>query len=266
MAHMQARAVTVRNVAERMRERGIALVVTVVPDKARIQNATLGHAPRAAQTLTRYRDFAAALHAQGVEIVDLNAALAQAAQAGPVFFRTDTHWNQAGAAIAAKAVAAAAHLPPSTEYRTEAEPDLSDGPGDLVRLMSLETLPDRWAPWLRPLPDRQHLEHTVPAEPPADSGGLLDDTPAVPVALIGSSFSLNGNFAGRLEEALHAQVANFGRLGGGFAGAARDYFDGAAIKETPPRLLVWEIPERVVGQDLDEADHALARWAQASGR
>jgi alginate O-acetyltransferase complex protein AlgJ len=262
-ASMRTRARIVRAVADKLQARGIPLVVGLVPDKARIESATLGAAPRAAQTIRRYGDFAADLRAAGVEVVDLSTVLSEAQRTGDVFYRTDTHWNQRGAALAAAALAAAApKLPQQTAFRTDADTEMSDGPGDLLRLMSLDRLGDVWAPRLRPLPDRQHLEHTAPLAPPdADDGGLLDDGPDIPVALVGSSFSLNANFAGRLQEYLHAALGNFGRLGGGFAGGARAYFTGATFKETPPKLVIWEIPERAVGQKLDDDDKALAAWA-----
>ena len=34
-------------------------------------------------------------------------------------------------------------------------------------------------------------------------------------------------------------------LGGGeFSGAAKDYFARPAYRQTPPKVLIWEIPER----------------------
>ncbi len=70
------------------------------------------------------------------------------------------------------------------------------------------------------------------------------------VALIGSSFSVNANFHGRLQEALQAPVGQFAESGGAFWGSARDYFRSEAFRETPPKLVVWEIPERVINQPI----------------
>ena len=44
--------------------------------------------------------------------------------------------------------------------------------------------------------------------------------------------------------ALGASLGNFAKDGGEFSGAARDYFASPAFRETPPQLLIWEIPER----------------------
>ena len=64
------------------------------------------------------------------------------------------------------------------------------------------------------------------------------------VALIGTSFSRNSNFVPFLEQALGASLGNFAKDGGEFSGAAKDYFASPAFRETPPQLLIWEIPER----------------------
>jgi alginate O-acetyltransferase complex protein AlgJ len=47
-----------------------------------------------------------------------------------------------------------------------------------------------------------------------------------------------------LQRAVGASVGNFALDGGAFSGAAKAYFDSAAFKQTPPKLIVWEIPER----------------------
>ena len=117
--------------------------------------------------------------------------------------------------------------------------------------MGLDILPDGW----RPAPDRQRLAQTEAPAPAA--GGLLDDAAAPQVALIGSSYSMNANFHGFLQEALGAAVTNLAQAGGGFAGAATTYFAGATFREAPPRVIIWEIPERVMVQPIGEAERAF---------
>ena len=65
-------------------------------------------------------------------------------------------------------------------------------------------------------------------------------------------------FQGRLQEALRLPVSNFAEAGGGFASSARTYFKGGAFADSRPRPVIWEMPERVVGQPLEAADRALA--------
>ena len=121
--------------------------------------------------------------------------------------------------------------------------------------MSLEKLPE-WLP-LRPRPDREHVEHTTEVQALTDSGGLLDEGPAVEAVLLGSSYSQNANFQGRLQEALRTHIVTFARPGGGFAGAAREYFTSIAYRETPPKLVIWEMPERVLGQPIGDDERKL---------
>ena len=86
---------------------------------------------------------------------------------------------------------------------------------------------------------------------------MLDETPAPQVVLLGSSYSVNGNFHGALQEALGASVANFGQAGAGFAGAAMRYFASPAWRESPPRIVVWEVLERALGQPLSAEERAF---------
>ena len=88
---------------------------------------------------------------------------------------------------------------------------------------------------------------TAPAE--ATKGGddlddLLGDQQLPNVALIGTSFSRNSNFVGFLQQALGARIGSFAKDGGKFSGSANEYFSNPAFTQTPPKLVVWEIPER----------------------
>ncbi len=177
----------------------------------------------------------------------------------PLYYRTDTHWNQDGAAIAAAATAAATDAPIGRDrpFHTEFGPE-ADRAGDLLRLMSLDHVPDaadQAAPPARP----RAPATTTETNPPADTGGLLDDAPVPEVVLVGSSYSVNANFLGALEQALSAPVGQFAQAGGAFWGSARDYFRSPAFHETPPKLVIWEIPERVVNQPISEEEAAFLR-------
>ncbi|WP_426957413.1 alginate O-acetyltransferase AlgX-related protein [Muricoccus radiodurans] len=259
---MAERAEGVRRVQAALAARNIALAVAVVPDKARVAADKLCGVPHSAQAAARYDAFLAALRARGIEPIALLPALsAQQRQPGGAFYRTDTHWNQAGARAAAQAIAQAVQnrdLTRGEEFRTTAAAEETDGPGDLLRITSLDHVPNA----VRPDPDRERKETTAAPEG-GDSGGgsLLDETPSPEVALIGSSYSVNANFHGALQEALRSTVFNGATAGGGFAGAAATYFSGETYRESPPRLIIWEIPERVVPQPLTEAERAfIARW------
>ena len=251
---MEERAAALGRLRAKLAGEGVALLVAVVPDKARLEAAQLCGAPRAAEAVARLPDWLGLLRAQGVPALSLLEPLQAAA---PAFWRTDTHWNQPGAAASAAAIAQATATLPlarAEAFRTASAPEEANGPGDLLRLMSLDQVPDA----LRPAPDRQHQERTEAA---GEAAGLLDETPPAEVVLLGSSYSVNANFHGRLQQALASTVASHAKAGGGFAGAAREYFAGTAWREARPKLLVWEIPERVVGQPIGaEEREFLVGW------
>ena len=254
-AAMEERAAALGRLRAKLAGEGVALLVAVVPDKARLEAAQSSAAPRARRRRWRgCRTGWACCGRRGSRPCRCSSPWQAAA---PAFWRTDTHWNQPGAAASAAAIAEATATLPlarAEAFRTASAPEEANGPGDLLRLMSLDQVPDA----LRPAPDRQHQELTEAA---GEAAGLLDETPPAEVVLLGSSYSVNANFHGRLQQALASTVASHAKAGGGFAGAAREYFAGTAWREARPKLLVWEIPERVVGQPIGaEEREFLAGW------
>jgi alginate O-acetyltransferase complex protein AlgJ len=254
-ASMRARAATLHTIARDLQAQGIALQVLFVPDKRRVEAADACGVPYAAQAEGRYAAFLGMLG--GLPVTDLLKTYDGIRN--ELYYRTDTHWNQDGAAIAAAAVASATDAPidRSHPYKTVYGPE-QKRPGDLLRLMSLDHVPDL-AIKLRPLPDSEQPATTTEVNPPEQSGSLLDDAPVPEVVLIGSSYSLNGNFLGALEQALAAPIGQFAQAGGAFWGSARDYFKSEAFHETPPKLVIWEIPERVVNQPIGDDERAFLR-------
>ncbi|MFT4074391.1 MAG: hypothetical protein QM647_02590 [Asticcacaulis sp.] len=84
-----------------------------------------------------------------------------------------------------------------------------------------------------------------------DSGGLLSDK-SVDIALVGTSFStvLIGNFSGFLEQALHADVANYAIGGGGFSSAILSWMLSGDYAQAKPKYLIWEMQYH----NLEEVD------------
>ena len=66
------------------------------------------------------------------------------------------------------------------------------------------------------------------------------------MALVGTSYSAGEawDFAGALREALGADVLQAAQEGEGPFEPMSDYLEDDAFLQTPPRLVVWEIPER----------------------
>jgi len=245
-AHAAAKARAVIDIQQRLRKRGIRLLVAVVPDKSRIAAAELCGVDRPAQLAPRAADWIAALQQAGVPAVNLAPVLQPLGAAA--YLRTDTHWNETGARAAAQAIAAQVQAmgiqaTPRTVFDVHAGAP-ARRPGDLVHLAGIDWLPLD----LQPKPEIVAATQVSARQDPPAGGDSLDDlfgNANLPdVALIGTSFSRNSNFLGFLQAALGAPVGSFAKDGGAFSGSANEYFANRAFSQTPPKLLIWEIPER----------------------
>ncbi|MDM0006629.1 cell division protein FtsQ [Variovorax sp. J22G73] len=251
-AHATARAEAVSAIARALADRHIALLVVVVPDKSRIEAAHLGTLRRPPQLDARVRDWTAKLGAANVAALDLSPVLAGASPSP--FLHTDTHWNERGSWLAAHAVAQ--RLQELHALRGEPVPSVvvskqvREVHGDLLHLAGIDGLPAS----LQPAPDTDTQSVVETRNESTDLFG----TAAVPsTVLIGTSFSRRSNFVPFLQLASRALVADFAMDGGDFSGAARRYLAGEDFVKTPPRTIVWEVPERAIEAPIGEAE---AQW------
>jgi alginate O-acetyltransferase complex protein AlgJ len=240
----------VEEVAAYLKSRNIGLVVAPVPDKSRVQSADLCGVERPPAIAGRLGDFETRLKSAGIDVVDLLGPMNAAG--GDRYYRTDTHWNERGAKTAAAAIAAevkAAGLAPTqrAEFKVTEDPE-HERVGDLIRLAGLDNVPYP----LRPRGDEE--APTVIAESAAANVGLLDETPAPELAVIGTSFSRRANFVPFLSLALGSPVENRSEDNGGVANAAISYFAKPEFQKTPPRAVVWEIPERMIEEPVAASD------------
>ncbi|CAM3312848.1 cell division protein FtsQ [Pseudomonas floridensis] len=246
-ANAQRKAQAVIDVQRNLAGRGIQLLVAVVPDKSRIAATRLCTLYRPGVLQTRITDWTRNLQAAGVDALDLSASL-QPLHA-LAYLRTDTHWSESGANVAARAVALSVRqigveATPRKQFETAIAP-AAVRPGDLVRLAGLDWLPQSLQPPAESVAATQISEQASEAAASGDNlDDLFGDSNLPNVALIGTSFSRNSGFVGFLQRALGAPIGNFAKDGGEFSGAANAYFDNPAFRQTPPRLLIWEIPER----------------------
>ncbi|MFM9923766.1 cell division protein FtsQ [Variovorax sp. H27-G14] len=253
-AHAAARAAAVSRIARALAEKNTALLVVVVPDKSRIESAHLGTLLRPPALDARVRDWTAKLAADGVPVLDLSPVLAGATPSA--FLRTDTHWNEQGSWLAAHAVAQRLQDMHALSGEPVASVVVSRQPqvawGDLVRLAGIEGLPAA----LKPAPDN---DTRSVVETRSDRTDLFGAAPMPSTVLIGTSFSRRGNFQPFLQLASRALVADFSMDGGDFSGAARRYFAGEDFAKNPPRVVVWEVPERTIEAPIGEAEQSWLR-------
>ena len=248
------RAALAEQLASRLKERGISLLVAVVPDKTRIENAHLCGLRRSALFDERVVNWLALLKPHGIETLNLTAVLDSTP--GERYYRTDTHWNETGAYAAAGSVAA--RLSDLQWAALAADGTLPEAvrierSGDLVHLAGLDGLPG----FLRPGMERVQATEVAPIT--VESDDLFGDAGLPAIALIGTSYSRNSNFVPFLEHKLGEPVANLAKDGGGFSGAATAFFAGATFRDNPPKVVVWEIPERVIEMPVEEAER---KWLE----
>lgn len=257
-AHMTQRLDLASHLARQLASHQVNLLVLLVPDKARVHAEQLSNGRYPAWNTDRYTQALMGLQSRHIPVVNLLETFERSKQAKPLYYRTDTHWNQDGALLASQAVAAqmrSAFAAPSwaqTRFVSESPPQPKERVGDLLTMMSMAHVPN----WLRPNPDMEPKAVTRKQEE-SSALGLFGDV-NMPVVLTGTSYSMRANFHGYLQAALETEVLNVAKDGGGFLQSIQAYLSDDAFKSSPPKLLVWEIPERMFGQPLTEQELALS--------
>lgn len=238
----------IREVRDQLKAQGSELLVALVPAKVRTYPEHLGGLQVPAVKANLYEDFRTRVLALGVPAPDLYAALVQAKPQGDVFVRTDTHWSPLGANVAAKVLAKtvkqafpALTLPPA-QFKTTV-PTTTTNIGDLLRYLPLP-----------PGEGPQAAKVFIPETEKVDAGGGLLGEDLVAVTLVGTSYSAvkDWNFEGALKQALGADVLNVADPGQGPVVPMRAYLKSQAIKDAPPKLVIWEMPERYLRFDYSE--------------
>lgn len=254
--HLATRADVIGAAAHRLELMGVKLVVALVPDKARVHSEHLRATHYPKYIAHRYHDAVAAIRAKNVLVVDLLEPMKSASVGSDIYYRTDTHWNQLGAKIAAETIAKFVGGLGVTLQPTQFDTLPSEGnvqrTGDLIRLMGLESTPE---------PFRPSADNEVPMvtrERIAGAGSGLFGDAEVSVALTGTSYSLRGNFHGYLQQALGTKVLNAAKDGGGMLQATTAYLLDESFRSAKPKVLIWEIPERFVLAPIDGESTWLA--------
>ncbi len=239
-------------VRDDFKKRDIDLVVALIPSKSRICPEHLGryHFPDYADA--RYSTVRSMLSDRGIAAPDLVGPLVAEKPSQAVFLRTDTHWTSRGAEVVAESLAASVDFEGKGDsaFKVEAGEPLSHK-GDLVKFLPLGPLQASWGP----ANDDVVLRQVV-----ADGGGgglgLFDEV-TIPVALVGTSYSEQTNWGFRESLKLHmgADVLDAAVEGRGPVVVMLDYLENKALEQTPPKLVVWEIPERFMPVVYDTKGH-----------
>lgn len=255
-----ARARIITQTAADLQMRGIKLVVAVVPDKTRIEEDHLCGLHRPASFANRLNDWVNTLASNKIEVLSFAPALA--AMKEERYYRSDSHWNERGANVAATALAnrlqslRLVDKPVTAPDPNAIQSNQTERSGDLMRVSNLEGLPA----WMRPATEVTQVSKVAPVAVASDD--LFGDGGLPKVALVGTSFSRAANFVPFLSQHLGAPVANLAKDGGDFDGAAYAYLNSKEFKTQPPKVLVWEVPERMLQKTLTASEK---KWLESFG-
>lgn len=233
--NLAANLAYVADAARRMKEKNARLAVVLIPAKARVYRRHLDvNLPPCRRGV--YAETRAFLQGRGIAVTHILQPMTLARE--DVFLKTDTHWSPAGARMAAQEAARAARGAPGLG----AAPFFSQPGGVRDRAGDLT----RYVPGAAIAPDKIVAHATGLAVASAALPQDLFGGSAPPVTLVGTSYSANPdwNFEGFLKEALQADVLNAAGAARGPLAVMDSYLDSGAWKESPPKLVVWEIPER----------------------
>jgi alginate O-acetyltransferase complex protein AlgJ len=231
--------------------RGVTMAVAMVPLKMRIYAEHLPDDTKVNAYMDgNYERMSKLLRASGVNVLDLNSAFLKSPKRNssePLFYRLDTHWSQTGVLVAADAIKAgigaspvlqkALAATPVTPYNLQVGKDkIASEPRDLVGQLP---------PGAQTFPAESVTPVIVRRDRPAKDG-LFGDRSAVGVSLLGSSYSRDWTgFADALRYALQRDVLSIGVPAdqGSWIGM-ESYLRDDAFQTRPPKLLIWEMPER----------------------
>ncbi|MDH4401189.1 MAG: cell division protein FtsQ [Burkholderiaceae bacterium] len=260
------RKVDVLKVQKTLSAKGIKLLVVVVPDKTRIEASQLGMLHRPSRYAQRASQWVTDLNSSGIDALDLTDTLAAFKQKHTAaFLKSDSHWTEQGAQAAAIAVSAEVlrlKITPSPAQTWVVDKRIdSRRSGDLIRLAGVDWLPTGLQPEQDIAQETSFKVDNRKNNAPGFSAqsvvststdDLFGDTDLPNIVVIGTSYSRTSNFVAFIEKELNAKVANLARSGGDFSGAMNAYLSSVAFKKTPPKLVIWEIPERVLQQSASK--------------
>ncbi|MCA8977239.1 MAG: hypothetical protein KDC98_21130, partial [Planctomycetes bacterium] len=249
-------------VRDAVRAAGAELVISLVPDKARIYpEFAFADGVIDAGKEPVYELALAELRELGIPVADVAAAMRMARAAmpdEPLYFARDTHWRPRGALSGGQATAALIEsLPIASRLVARRPAELGtrstvSSLGDLVGILGLLTcevpsFEDRTRTHaLSLLSIELAEEREFYTALLSDVGGVkidpLVDDPATDVVLLGTSFS-ETNGAGALALALGRPVRAIINHGASGVASLREFQDELR-QGTEARLVVWEIIER----------------------
>lgn len=231
--------------------RGIALVIAIVPSKIRIHQDQLpADKPLDAYTNDKYEGIVQRLEAGGVNVANLNKAFLASNHRSsdtPLFLRLDTHWSHTGSMLAAETIKAKIDATPKLKAALAGTPEVkfemnwsdkkvNQRARDLVRLLPPESAN---------YPPEQAAMFKV-SRAQDSQAGLLGNGENVGIMVMGSSYTnKNTGYPDGLRFVLQRELLDISLpVDYGPWYGMEQYLKDEAFKTKPPKLVIWEIPER----------------------
>lgn len=237
--NINANLAYIASVRDTLAKQKIQLMVIALPSKARVYRAHLGRYEFPLHWQAQYDKMMAFMAQEKIPAVNVLSVFSKAPAQEELFLKTDTHWSPDGARRVAQAVAAQASSAfPYLSFDARAFRMIPGGEenyeGDLMRFIGKGAVPGLAPDTVR----RFTLD--VP-----EGDDLFGDA-ALPIVLVGTSYSANDawGFANFLKTAFQADILNRSDEGKGPFEVMRDYLSSDIYKKSPPRLVLWEVPER----------------------
>ena len=234
------------------------MLVVPLPGKADLYRDHMGASPAPGAMATLYQGFQDALRSRAIATVDTRTPLMEAMRTDQVFLRTDTHWTPKGAQVVAQSVAAAEESLPADQTFVVHDKENVLVQGDLTKFITDAA----YAPLVGLAPENVILRRAESSsEATAGALDLFGENSSIPAVLVGTSYSANENwgFVEDLKASLGVDVLNMAQEGLGPVAPMRKYLSGDTLKDSPPKLVIWEFPVRYLARaDLWDAAKAPA--------
>lgn len=217
--------------------RGVTLILAAQPPRgvALASGSVPGYDSEA--VLTQYEAFREALTKRGLHVTNLEAVVAETPD---YFFKRDHHWTPEGAKRSAAAVAETLKATPA--YETTGSERRAFQTFAVRQEAQLGSFGEAIGHICGKNPPAERLTRFQTEPEDAPEGTLFGETPAPPIALVGTSNSARKdlNFAGFLEAASRLGVLNASAVGGGAEAALEAFLRSETFAEATPTFLVWE--------------------------
>lgn len=235
----------VKRITEGLEKRGITVIVAPIPHRTNVYPQALPEDLYAEYTAKEnsYSLTLKELEARNIKYADVLSPLKNSIYYGKpegVYYRLEPHWNAYGAVLAAKTVAESIKKLSNTSKLPKTPFKLTFG--------TMKTRDDTF--WRNNLPKAEQAKIKPDIEIPYTLKGTSSSTSllsnVVPaVTLVGTSFTGYGFISG-LKSGLQTDVLDQSLPGKGMWTPMVEYLKSNNFKNSPPKILVWEVPETVL--------------------